>query len=148
MVYLPTDGLGSKPGKIAEGFYRTPSLNSFEMNHETLESTLRQMASEPGPQARPEFQTAVWREIHHRMTLTTDPAAAGAPAWVEILLGMFPRIALGGFAMAIGISVVVASLDWKDPLESRRMVTSQVLDLGVFQPNANALADSRLVVTR
>ncbi len=115
------------------------------MKDPALDDLLKSMANVVPPTGDEIFRQAVWREVRHRRALIEEKPSGLLRDWSEALQSLFPRLALGGAALAVGMGLLVGTFTTKTIGNSRSSATVQALDLGVFQPEAAGMIHARLL---
>jgi len=120
------------------------------MDQKMIEDVLRRMRGHsPESGDDPNFRRAVWGAIRHRRVLGEGLASDSLDTlWLAALRRLFPRAAIGGLAIAVAVAWGVATFWAPQPRQDRTATTSRVLDLGVFDPQADGLTHNKLMVSR
>lgn len=117
------------------------------MDMQLLEKTLTRMRTkEVEP---PLFRDSVWREIRHRRALEGAGFPVTGPAQLLLLRlrSVFIPTFAAGLITALLVAWTVGSWWNRSDLE-HSTVAIELLDLGVFGPQAQGLAHDKLVVLR
>ena len=118
------------------------------MDQKNIEDALREMRGQEA-EDDPAFRNAVWREIRHRRALGgTRPARPADTVWVAWVRSLLPPVTAAALAVAVMVAWAVGTTWNQPPSTDRVATTSRVLDLGVFDPHADGLAHSKLIVNR
>lgn len=121
------------------------------MNHNEIEAALKAMQLGHAGEAPDvdSFRRGVWREIRHRKALgNSNERKDSEGAWMAMFRPMFPKLAFAGLALAVGVAWATASLTGNQFAKDEVALTTHMLDLSVFSPHREGLADGQLVVKR
>jgi hypothetical protein len=119
------------------------------MNPNDLEETLRTMRDRRDLKAGDSgsFRNYVWREIRHRKALEMPKwGTCWGENWELGLRDIFPKMVLTGLALAIGVAWVTGSITETRSGQMEADRTARMLNLGVFSPSLEGLADGPLIV--
>lgn len=121
------------------------------MNNDEMEAAFNAMRLGHAGEApdADSFRRAVWREIRHRKALGHSYESEDfRETWIANLSALFPRFVLAGLALAVGVAWATASMTESQLAPNDVAVTTHMLDLSVFGPHWEGLADDQLIVKR
>ena len=121
------------------------------MNNDEMEAVFNAMQLEHAGEAADEdsFRRGVWREIRHRKALGHSNERKNLrDTWIANFPALFPKLAFAGLTLAVGVAWTTASLTGKRCEPDGGSVATHMLDLNVFSPHQEGLADAKLIVNR